>query len=387
MSAMNNGGNHSVLRVGFACHWDRNERATWSQTPWQLRGALREYAQITDLRPSLSQPEQQLFRLVSARRAAGGGLASPWKQHRTVQRRIERRLADAERTAGALDAIVEISDLGTTTAPYFVVVDLIYAQVLSMLDGDGAAYRQFPLDGDRYKQLRDRQERVFASAAGVFTLSEWTARSVVADAGLPAERVHVLYPGSNVPDIGPSRPRDTSDRPRNRLLFVGHDFYRKGGDDVVAAVAALRAGGRDVTLTVVGPPDLPEAVSAAPDGITYLGPRTPEEISELLWLSDLFVLPSRFEAFGIVFVEALTRGVPCIATDQMAMPELIRNGSTGMLVPPRKPDTLAAAIDKALDDDELYRATADAAPDIAAKYNWANSARIVISTINQAIGH
>ena len=120
--------------------------------------------------------------------------------------------------------------------------------------------------------------------------------------------------------------------PRRRLLFVGwgtdvSDFYRKGGDLVVAALALLR---RDhdprITLTVVGPETWP-LPGSPPDGVRFLGSLPAHEVAPLYDSHDLFVMPSRMEAFGIVFTEAVARGLPCVARDAYAMPEIVTPGT------------------------------------------------------------
>ena len=86
----------------------------------------------------------------------------------------------------------------------------------------------------------------------------------------------------------------------------------KGIDLAVAALAVLRAEiDPAITLTVAGP-DRWQLPGAVPDGVDFRGYVPPDEVGRLMDTHDLFVLPSRLEAFGIVFVEALARGLPCV---------------------------------------------------------------------------
>ena len=89
---------------------------------------------------------------------------------------------------------------------------------------------------------------------------------------------------------------------------------------------------------------------------------------------DLFVMPSRFEGFGIAFAEALIRGLPCIGRDDCAMPEIIDPRTGGRLVRSDSPDELAAIIDESLNDDLLYANCAAAADDRREHYSWARAA-------------
>jgi glycosyltransferase involved in cell wall biosynthesis len=80
-----------------------------------------------------------------------------------------------------------------------------------------------------------------------------------------------------------------------------------------------------------------------------------EDLGPLLGLGDLFLLPSESESFGLAALEALACGVPVIASDVGGLPEVVRHGETGLLVPPRDPAALARAI-RALLSDEPRRA-------------------------------
>jgi glycosyltransferase involved in cell wall biosynthesis len=376
------------VRVGFACHWDADERATWSQTPWFLRAALRERAgdAIVDLRPGLRQWEIPAAKAISARRGPNGWSA-PWKQHPLVQRAVAHRLVRAADDA-AVDAVVQIHDLGATHQPFFMVQDLSYDIVLESIDRGDRTFRQFSLSRSRYAALRARQHDIIDRCAGVFAMSNWLARHLVEHSGMRADQVHVIRPGANLPPTATAPPdRSAADRPRGRLLFVGRDFDRKGGDVVVAAAQILRRQGRAVTLTVAGPDRWP-LDGEPPDGVSFLGPVPPEQLVELYDHHDLFVLPSRFEAFGIVFVEALSRHLPCIAADRMAMPEIVQHGRTGLLVPADRsddPETLAELIDRALGDDSLYAEVAASAGELVASFSWERSADTILAAVQRTV--
>lgn len=371
----------SGLRLGFACHWDATREGTWSGIPVELLRALASQTSIVELPCTPLPLERQLLRVASARRSPTGGI-SPWKQSDAALRLVERRLANSSSMA-APRAVIQIHDLGVTDAPFFLVQDLSYDLVLRLLREGTAASLQFPLGRRRYLQLRDRQLRIYESAAGVVALSEWFARSLVADSGFPAERVHLIHPGSNLPEA--SSPPPSRVAGGNRLLFLGRDFLRKGGDLVVEAARALRAGGRPVVLTIAGPLawPLPEE---PPEWVRFIGPVGRHQLVDLYDDHDLFVMPSRFEAFGLVFVEALSRNLPCIAADHMAMPEIVEHGATGLLVPPGDVSALAAAIDAGLSSESLYAQTQQRAAAIRRRYSWNGSADTVIDAVDTWLG-
>jgi glycosyltransferase involved in cell wall biosynthesis len=141
---------------------------------------------------------------------------------------------------------------------------------------------------------------------------------------------------------------------RPRVLFMGGDFCRKGGDDLVAAWREGRFGER-ARLDLVTHVPVPGAVEA--DGIhvhTGISARSPAWAA--LWRdADVFVLPTRDEAFGLVFQEAAAAGLPAIGTRITAIPEVVLDGETGLLVPPRDRGALAAALERLLASAGLRR--------------------------------
>ena len=220
--------------------------------------------------------------------------------------------------------------------------------------------------------------------------------------------MHVVHPGfsagrtvqssrleaSSVNEAGESKfrnPLREREAPRRKLLFVGRmyeiwDFYRKGGDLVVAALDILR---RDydpqITLTVVGMEKWP-LPSPPPEGVNFLGVLPPGEVRALYDNHDLFVMPSRSEPFGVVFAEALSAGLPCVARNAYAMPEIVTPGISGALINRDDEHDLAATIAAVLADDELYKKCYDRASAMAAYFSWERTARDITQIITQQIG-
>ena len=96
-------------------------------------------------------------------------------------------------------------------------------------------------------------------------------------------------------------------------------------------------------------------------------------------------MPSRMEPFGKVFVEALARGLPCVARNAFAMPEIITPGVSGALITRDDENELAATIAAALADDALYESCYQRAPEIAEYFSWQRTARQVCMVITQAL--
>ena len=161
-----------------------------------------------------------------------------------------------------------------------------------------------------------------------------------------------------------------------RLLDCARFQADKGQDVLIEALARLRAGGRDVHLTLAGP--LPRdpafldglrALAAArglADRVTFVHGRT--DVSGLLAEADLYVLASRCEGFGLALVEAMASGLPVVATRTQGPGEIVEEGS-GLLVPPGDAGALAAALERLIADPALARALGAAAARRAAAFD------------------
>jgi len=336
---------------------------------------MRGYADVVDAGVSVPARVQLALKALHARRR-GGKLVTTWRQSRLTDAYLHRVIRRRAGASGA-QAVLQIGDLAILDRPYFLYQDFSFDALLQAHDEGRAAF-PFGLTRSHLLRRRDRQRRVYERAAGVFAMSRWFARHLVDVSGLPPERVHVLHPGRSAVADGPLPERRA---PRRRLLMVATGFLGKGGDLVLAALALLR---REVdpaiTLTVVGPRVWP-LPGGPPDGVDFLGPRPRDEVAALYDRHDLFVLPSRLEGFGIVLAEAVARGLPCIARDAYAMPEVVEPGVTGSLLTGDDPAELAGLIASALADDSLYAKCRSRAGELAAWFSWDRAGRQAVDVI------
>jgi starch synthase len=84
--------------------------------------------------------------------------------------------------------------------------------------------------------------------------------------------------------------------------------------------------------------------------VRFLGFKEYPALAEIYQQADLFVLPTRRESFGLVLAEAMAAGLPIVSTRVGAVPEVVRDGETGVLIPPDDPEACARAINSLLDD-------------------------------------
>lgn len=191
---------------------------------------------------------------------------------------------------------------------------------------------------------RHRKRRLWNGVEQLQAWSQWAKASAVDDYGVDPDKVIVNPPGVDLHRWSPAPRRCGRDGP-TRVLFVGGDFVRKGGDTLVDWFGRARPA--DTELHVVT-----RATVAVPAGVfvhTDIEPNSPHLI-ELYRSSDVFVLPSRAECFGMATVEAMAAGLPVVVTDVGASREIVDHGSNGYVVGVDRPDELADALGDLLDD-------------------------------------
>lgn len=225
--------------------------------------------------------------------------------------------------------------------------------------------------------LIERERRVYDRVKKIFSFSEHLRQSFICDFGVPPEKVVTVYAGANLSELPPdfvvSRPR--SDQPT--ILFIGREFERKGGRDLVEAFHGVLTRIPNARLIIAGanPPGC-DHPSIEVVGFLDRSPEGREKLASLYRSADIFCMPSRYEAFGIVFVEAMLHGLPCVGTDLCAMPEIIDHERTGWIVPPEDWQTLSTVLIDALSNRErLYRMGAAGRKKALAHYTWDRVAR------------
>jgi glycosyltransferase involved in cell wall biosynthesis len=187
---------------------------------------------------------------------------------------------------------------------------------------------------------------------------------LVAAWGLRRERLHVLLNPAPPPrEVVPEELEPGS------FAFVGRLTRQKALETAIAAVAAVPAA----RLVVVG--DGPErerleaaaAASGAAARIAFLGPRSRDDALRIVAGSRAALLSSDWENLPHAAVEALSLGVPVVATAVGGVPEVVHDGENGLLVPPGRPEELAAALRRVLEEPGLRdRLAAAAMPSVAA---------------------
>ncbi len=206
--------------------------------------------------------------------------------------------------------------------------------------------------------------RVLACGVRVIAISNFTCGKAVA-LGVPRENISVLYHGRDVSRATvPERAR-ADDRPR--LLFVGRmDERYKGQAEILDAAELLETYGVSLRYDFAG-----GGVSLATwqaevikrglqRCVTFHGRVSNEALQELYGTADFFVMPSQNEGFGLVYVEAMSAGLPCVASNVDAAQEIVAHGETGFCVPFGNSTALVAALTELARDPALRQRMGEA---------------------------
>jgi glycosyltransferase involved in cell wall biosynthesis len=189
--------------------------------------------------------------------------------------------------------------------------------------------------------------KVFQGAAWVLPWSSWAAESLIQDYGVDPRRVQVLPVGI---DVERWRPAEHANQKPVRILFVGGDFERKGGALLLEAFRSLPAGSAELILVTHA--TLPEE-----KGVVVHNNIQPNsaELLDFYQSSDIFVLPSNAEAFGIAAVEASASGLPVIATFSGGLPDIVVHQETGFLIPVGDVRSLSTYLRTLVENTELRK--------------------------------
>ncbi|GAB1429987.1 hypothetical protein MASR2M18_08200 [Ignavibacteria bacterium] len=189
-------------------------------------------------------------------------------------------------------------------------------------------------------RVTDEIEQIYLNKAkALYYSTERAANSAAQHYNVASDRLFVVPYGANLDDeIIPDRATVLQDKPHDvcRLLFIGVNWHYKGGSIAVETLKALLDLGIPAELTVCGcvPPEQYRHPNM--HVIPFLDKNLPHDtkiLAQLLLNSHFFLLPTRNEAFGIVFCEASAFGLPSISTDTGGVKEVVVSGRNGYILP------------------------------------------------------
>lgn len=221
------------------------------------------------------------------------------------------------------------------------------------------------------------EEEVYRNAERIFTRSTNISRSLEQHYGISPEKVTCVFAGTNVM-VDDTEIRHDRSAGQN-ILFVGIDWERKGGPDLVLAFQKLLAKHPQASLTIIGCNPLVDLPNTS-----ILGRLPVEELSQYYLEADIFCLPTHLEPFGIAFIEALSYGLPIIATDIGAIPDFVIEGVNGFTVPAGNIDMLAARLIELVGDNAMQQEYGRNSLKLAdERYNWQSVGNAIRQQIDE----
>jgi glycosyltransferase involved in cell wall biosynthesis len=205
------------------------------------------------------------------------------------------------------------------------------------------------LTGDKSRAQLTGQRMAYRLAHAVVANSG-AAREQLALEGVPTGKLHLIPNGLDIARFAPAPARPAI----RRVAMVANLRAEKGHDTLLGAAPEILARHPGASFTFVGEGPRRSALETLTralglgDRVQFLGER--RDVEAVLAEHDLFVLPSRSEAFPNALIEAMATGLPVVATNVGGIPEVVRDGVNGRLVPPNDAAALASAVVALMDD-------------------------------------
>ena len=249
------------------------------------------------------------------------------------------------------------------------------------------------------KEVLKRANRIIAA-----TIAEVTQLRFLYKA--PADKLVVIPPGVDVSHFYPI-PADEAKmyvglKPDDRMvLFVGRIEPLKGVDTLIQAMSYLQLSEkRPVHLAIIGgdPAASPQEMSsemarlqklcddlAVGQTVVFLGKRDQDKLPYYYSAAEVVVMPSHYESFGMVALEAMACGTPVIASEVGGLAYLVRDGETGFTIPDQEPEMLCEKISWLLNDDDLNSRMSQRAMEYAQDYAWEKIASQILEVYKELV--
>lgn len=216
---------------------------------------------------------------------------------------------------------------------------------------------------DIYVEYEEAQhlDRKLRDAAAVVTVSDFNVAYLAERFEAHADRVVRIYNGLDLERFAYAPPREDA----TEIVAVGRLVEKKGFHILIEAIRLLREGGRAVTCRVIGQGEeagnlrAQNEASGLEGAVTFDGPRPQRAVIEAMRGAAVLACPcvvardGNRDGLPTVLLEAMALGTPCVATNVTGIPELVRDGETGLIAAEGDPEALAAALARLLDDPGL----------------------------------
>ena len=329
-----------------------------------------------------ARPWLRLANVVSLVRLHGPGILMRRKRcldvfdqtpylHREVRRRLRDRLRRMLPDLAFTFQTASVFDASQPGVPHFVYTDHTHLTNL--------VYPGFDRNELIPRAWTDLERENYRNATRNLTMSCHVQRTLVEDYGIEPSRVVCVRAGSNAGSE--ALPLDNEGYRNQNILFVGVEWLRKGGPQLLAAFEIVRRTHPDARLTLVG-----SGPSAVPSNCRALGRLPLPQVRQEYARASVFCLPTRVEPFGIAPLEAMIQRLPVVVTRVGALPDFVQDGVNGRLVPPDDVGALATALQELIGAPEACRRLGEAGHAFVSEhYTWHAVGRRIREVILSAV--
>ena len=354
-----------MRKLFFICEWAFLKRKTWSGTCWHIKRALRKYFKIKNI------PLSTKFSIF-LRKIIKNNNNYTLKANGINNRKLEKIDTD--------EKIFQFTDVkrGHNTFTY---VDLVAPFILELYEKNKEIFYVSGFKNHTYEVLKYRSQDFWDyldSGGKVLTMSKWLCDWIKQKNDKYIDNVFYIGAGYNCSVI-----KKELNKSRNKLLYIGRDYIRKDLLLVIESYKSAKEVLPELELFVAGVNPKYLDANYKGNGITYVGECNEKKISKLYKVCDIFIMPSKFEAFGIVFIEALANGLPCIGRNSYEMPNFIENGKTGLLLENEDSEELSEKILQILRSDEYFKNVIARHDYYVKEYSWDTVALRINNIINR----
>jgi len=346
------------MKIALLHAYDTRDRRTWSGTVYYIARTLEKYCgEVFHLSPIPRFKEMLVGKVIN--KISQAFLRKKFRYHDSFLLSNRCAKVAAQKLAGrSFDVIVAPAGaietaLLETNIPIVLIEDATYGLLFDYnFDFSHLVARSI-------YEMNTLQALALKKASAVLYSSAWAARSAIEDYGADPAKVHVVPFGANL-DESPPREVALARKPseRCRLLFLAAGWARKGGDIAFETLLKLEELGIAAELIVCGCTPPKTCVHERMTVIPFLDKndqRQRKELEQLLMAADFLLVPTRADCSPIVCCEACAFGLPVIATATGGVPEIVRDGENGFLLPyEARGDAYAAVIAGLYRDEQRY---------------------------------
>jgi len=309
------------MKIVFLTRFDPKSINSWSGTMYHIYHKLKEKHNVeiigTEILGQIESFSKNNFSIKSTKKN-GLVVRNFEKLNRLLSERINRLNCDL---AFFGDIFFVPSDINI---PLVYLSDLSYEQIII----------HYSVADENFETHTGFERLSLDNAFRIIYSSEWIKQKAIEFYAINPDKIDVVELGANIPT--PKNYAIETNTDICRLVFIGKDWERKGGDKVLEIFILLQIDGFPCTLTVIG--SCPANVSNIVNLTVYpsLDKSSPSDLDKLCSIlseSHFLVLPTNFDAFGIVFCEASAYALPSITADVGGVSQAVKEGKNGYLLP------------------------------------------------------